>query len=91
MNKTELIEQIARATGESKAVTERVLNGFAGTVQQELAKGGDVALVGFGAFKVTHRKARKGVNPQNGAEVDIAACNVVKFSAGKALREAVNN
>lgn len=90
MNKSELIEQIARATGESKAVTERVLNGFAGTVQQELAKGGEVFVTGFGVFKVTDRAARVGRNPQTGEALNIPASKGVKFSAGKALREAVN-
>lgn len=90
MNKTQLIEQIARVTGESKTVTERVLNGFVGTVQQELAKGGDVYITGFGVFKVTDRAARVGRNPQTGEALNILASKGVKFSAGKALREAVN-
>jgi DNA-binding protein HU-beta len=53
-------------------------------------KGDKVALVGFGTFSVSERKARKGRNPQTGKEMKIAAKKVLKFTAGKALKEAVN-
>ncbi len=42
-----------------------------------------IALVGFGAFKVSARAARKGRNPQTGAEIQIAASNAPGFKAGK--------
>ncbi len=90
MNKSELINAIALSSGESKAATERVLSGFASVAESELAAGKDVAIAGFGIFKVSDRAARKGRNPQTGAEIDIPASKGVKFSAGKALKEAVN-
>jgi len=54
------------------------------------ATGGDVALVGFGTYKVNDRAARVGRNPQTGAEIQIAAAKVPAFKAGKALKDAVN-
>ena len=61
------------------------------TITAELKGGGDVRLVGFGNFSVSHRGASKGRNPMTGAEVDIPARNVPKFSAGKGLKDAVNS
>jgi len=59
-------------------------------VTSELANGNDVALVGFGTFNVSARAARKGRNPQTGAEIQIAASNAPGFKAGKALKDACN-
>ena len=55
-----------------------------------MAKGDKVALIGFGNFEVRDRAARTGKNPQTGEVVEIAACKVPAFKAGKALKEAVN-
>jgi DNA-binding protein HU-beta len=54
-----------------------------------LKKGEKVTLIGFGTFSVTRRKARKGRNPQTGAEIKIAATKAPKFTAGAALKKAV--
>lgn len=59
-------------------------------ITSELADGGDVTLVGFGTFKVSARTARKGRNPQTGAEIQITASNAPGFKAGKALKDACN-
>ena len=59
------------------------------SIIKALGKGGPVSLIGFGTFKVSEKKARKGRNPQTGEEIDIAASKVAKFVAGKALKEAV--
>jgi len=62
---------------------------FLSSILKALEDGNSVSLVGFGTFKVSDRKARKGRNPQTGEEIDIPASKVPKFVAGKALKEAV--
>ncbi len=89
MNKSELIEKMANKSGLTKADSGRALDAFIEGVTEELSKKGSVALVGFGTFKTSNRSARKGRNPQTGATIDIPAATVPKFSAGKALKEAV--
>jgi len=91
MNKGQLVDKIAEGSDISKAAAGRALACIMGTVTAELVDGGDVALVGFGSFKVSARAARKGRNPQTGAEIQIAASNVPSFKAGKALKDAVNS
>lgn len=90
MNKSELIKQIAERAGLTQAQATTALQAFETTVIDELANGREVALIGFGTFKVTDRAARTGRNPQTGAEIQIAASKVPSFKAGKALKEAVN-
>ena len=90
MTKTELIKQIAERADLSQAKAAEALQAFEAAVTTELSKGGEVALIGFGTFKVTDRAARAGRNPQTGAEIQIAASKVPTFKAGKALKEAVN-
>ncbi|GAA6171894.1 DNA-binding protein HU-beta [Colwellia sp. KU-HH00111] len=91
MNKAELIEKIAEGADISKASAGRALDSFLTSVTEELAGGGEVALVGFGTYKVNERAARKGRNPQTGAEIQIAAAKVPSFKAGKALKDACNS
>lgn len=90
MNKSELIEKIAIGSDITKAAAGRALDSLITSVTEELASGGEVALVGFGTYKVNNRAARKGRNPQTGAEIQIAAAKVPSFKAGKALKDAVN-
>mgnify|MGYP005986175631 FL=1 len=90
MNKSELIEKIAIGSDITKASAGRALDSLITSVTEELASGGEVALVGFGTYKVNNRAARKGRNPQTGAEIQIAAAKVPSFKAGKALKDAVN-
>jgi DNA-binding protein HU-beta len=90
MNKAELIEKIAVGADITKASAGRALDSFLATVTEELASGGEVALVGFGTYKVNERAARKGRNPQTGAEIQIAAAKVPAFKAGKGLKDACN-
>jgi DNA-binding protein HU-beta len=90
VNKSELIDAMAEASGLTKADSERALSAFIETVT-EAVKGGDkVTLVGFGAFSVTERKARTGRNPSTGATIKIAASKAPKFSAGASFKAAVN-
>ena len=90
MNKSELVAKIAEGADISKASAGRALDSLINSVTTELASGGDVALVGFGTYKVNDRAARTGRNPQTGAEIQISAAKVPAFKAGKALKDAVN-
>ena len=90
MNKTELIEAIAKETKLSKKDTEATVKAFTDVVAKELKKGGKVQLIGFGTFEVAKRAARTGRNPQTGKEIKIAAAVVPAFKAGKALKDLVN-
>ena len=90
MNKTELIESIAKEADISKAAAGRALDAAVGAVQQALKKGQIVTLVGFGSFYVGKRVARNGRNPQTGATIKIKAAKVPKFRAGKSLKDALN-
>ena len=90
MNKSELIEAMASEAGISKAAAGKALNGMMEAVKGSLKGGNKVSLVGFGSWDVSKRAARKGRNPQTGAEIQIAAKNVVKFKAGSELKNCVN-
>ena len=90
MNKTELVDAIAKETGLSKKDSEKAVKAFTDAVSKELKKEGKVQLVGFGTFETAKRAARTGKNPQTGAAIKIPAATVPKFKAGKALKDAVN-
>jgi DNA-binding protein HU-beta len=88
MNKADLVNEVAKvlkAKKDAQAAVDAVLSSIA----EALGKGDAVSLVGFGTFKVSERKARKGRNPQTGEEIYIAASKVPKFVAGKSLKEIV--
>ncbi len=89
MNKAELIEAMANESGLTKADAKKALDAFIKSTSGALAKGDRVALVGFGSFSVNMREARKGRNPQTGAEITIAAKKVIKFKPGNELAEGV--
>lgn len=88
MNKGDLINEVAKVLSTKREAQEAVDCVFS-TITKALKKKDAVTLVGFGTFKVNRRKARKGRNPQTGAEIKIKAKNVPKFSAGKALKDAI--
>lgn len=90
MNKAELVEAVAKSADISKASAEKALDGALNAIKGALKKGQSVTLVGFGTFKVGKRAARSGRNPRTGAVIKIKAAKVPKFSAGKALKDAVN-
>ena len=90
MNKTELIEHIARQADISKAAAGRALEAIVGGIRASLKKGNSVTLVGFGTFMVVKRAARLGRNPRTNQPIKIKAAKVPKFRAGKALKDAVN-
>jgi DNA-binding protein HU-beta len=89
VNKTELIEHIAKQADISKAAAGRALEALIGGVKSTLKKSDSVSIAGFGTFAVTKRKARTGRNPRTGAAIKIKAAKVPKFRPGKALRDAL--
>ena len=90
MNKSELIEAVAKSSDLSKAAAGRAVDAAVAAITGALKKGDSVTLIGFGTFKVTKRAARTGRNPQTGKEIQIAEATVPKFKAGKTLRDSVN-
>lgn len=90
MNRTELVAAIAERAEISKKDSEKAVKAFIDVVTEELKKEEKIQLVGFGTFEVSKRAARTGKNPQTGEPMTISACNVPKFKAGKALKDAVN-
>ncbi len=89
MNKTELIEKVAKEADLSKAAAGRAVNAVFDGISSALSKGEEVAIVGFGTFSVSDRPARQGRNPQTGQPIQIDATRVPKFKAGKNLKESV--
>ncbi len=87
MNKTELVAIMAEKANLTKKDAENLLNAFISTVGEAMKADDKVTLVGFGTFEKKTRAERIGRNPQTGAEVKIAACNVPSFKAGKALKD----
>ena len=90
MNKSELIEKVAKDCNMSKAAADQAWKSVLGAITGAVAEGNKVALIGFGTFSVTKRAARKGRNSQTGKTIQIPAKNVVKFKAGKKLTDAAN-
>jgi len=88
MNKGDLVNEVAQVVGTKKEAQAAVDCVFS-SITKALKKGDAVTLVGFGTFKVTKRKARKGRNPQTGEEIKIKASKAPKFTAGKSLKDAV--
>ena len=87
MNKSELVASIAEKSGLTKKDAEQALNGFISSVQEALADGEKVQLVGFGTFEVRQRKAREGRNPRNPEEtVEIPECSNLTFKPSSRLK-----
>lgn len=89
MNKSELIESIAKDAEISKAAAGRALDGMMNAVTKALKSGDTVTLVGFGTFYVGNRAARSGRNPKTGATITIPASKTPKFRAGKTLKDSI--
>ena len=90
MNKNDLVSSVANSTGMSKSDAAKAVDGVVDAITAALSDGGEVRLVGFGTFSVSHRKATTGRNPRTGEAIQITATNVPKFKSGKALKAAVN-
>jgi DNA-binding protein HU-beta len=89
VNKSELVEAVAKAADISKAAAERALSSIIDAVVKTVTKGDTVTLVGFGTFKSAKRAARTGKNPKTGEPLKIAATTVPKFSAGATFKATV--
>ncbi len=85
MNKAQLIDRMASKSGLTKADAKKALDAFIDATKEALQSNDRIALVGFGSFALSERKARMGRNPQTGKEIQIAAKKVVKFKAGSDL------
>ena len=90
MNKADLVAKVAEKSGVTKKDAEKAVAGIFAAVQEVLAAGDKVQVLGFGTFEVKERAARTGRNPQTGEELQIAASKNPSFKPGKALKEAVN-
>jgi len=90
MKKQELISKIAQDTGITKANAAAAVDSFFEGITKSLKKGKAITFVGFGTFKTAQRKARTARNPQTGASIKIPKRRVVRFTAGKALKSALN-
>ncbi|MBP5180920.1 MAG: HU family DNA-binding protein [Clostridiales bacterium] len=90
MNKTELIESIAKKAGLSKKDAEAALKATIESIETALTKGDKVSLVGFGTFEVKKRAAREGRNPATGETIKIKASKAPAFKAGKEFKDKVN-
>jgi DNA-binding protein HU-beta len=89
VTKSEFVDQVAQESGLAKGDAEKAVNAVLDTVQEVLARGGEINFTGFGKFSVADRGARQGVNPQTGERIQIAATRVPRFSAGSALKSSV--
>lgn len=90
MNKTELIANVAEATGISKKGAAAVVDATFSSITNAMIAREKVQLIGFGTFETRDRAAKIGKNPKTGEAVEIAACKVPAFKAGKALKDSVN-
>jgi len=88
MNKGDLVGKVAKDCELSKAAAEKALNSVLGAIEDAVAAGDKVTLIGFGTFSVSERAAREGRNPQTGKKMKIPARKVVKFKAGSKLADA---
>lgn len=90
MKKQDFVEVVMKAGGiEVKKTAAAVVDAIFDTIIKTMSKGEEVAVAGFGTFKVSKRAAREGINPRTGEKIHIAASIKPKFRAAKALKEAV--
>ena len=91
MNKSQLIDALSEETAFSKKDVTRVVDSLVRVIGRTLKKGEKVAITGFGAFLISRRPARKGINPATKQRIDLPAVNVPRFKPGKSLREVVKS
>ncbi|MEA2266020.1 MAG: DNA-binding protein HU-beta [Solirubrobacteraceae bacterium] len=90
MTKNELAGKVAESTGIGVGQAREAVDAAFEAIAEQLAKGEEVSVAGFGKFSVSHRAARTGRNPANGETIQIAASNAAKFSAASALKKQLN-
>jgi DNA-binding protein HU-beta len=91
VNKSEFVDQVASRSGLARKDAAAAVDAALETIQDALTRGSEVNFTGFGKFSVTERAARQGVNPATGEKIQIAASKAPKFTAGSALKSAVNS
>lgn len=89
MNKTDLVNNIAKETGFTKKDTQQVVDLVFDNMRDSLSKGEKVQVIDFGTFEIRKRSARKGRNPQTGEEINIPEHNTPSFKAGKGLKDSI--
>ena len=90
MNKNELVHFIAKEANVKVSEADAALNALTKGITESLARNDNVTLVSFGTFQVKDRSAREGRNPKTGETIQIKACKVPSFKAGKSLKDTVN-
>jgi DNA-binding protein HU-beta len=90
MNRTELAQQVASRAGIDSNQAKKAVDAVVDSITEELSRGGEVALSGFGKFSVSDRAARQGVNPATGEKIQIKASKAAKFSAASGLKNTLN-
>ena len=90
MTRTDLISAVADINSLPKSIVESIINDTLVIIQQRLAHGGKVQLVGFGTFEVKTRAPRKGINPRTGEVINLPESKLPYFKAGKSFKRAVN-
>jgi DNA-binding protein HU-beta len=90
MNQAELIAAVAERAGLTKADAGKAVEALIGSITDALKRGDEVRIAGFGTFGVSERGERQGRNPQTGAQITIAASKAARFTAGKAVKDALN-
>ena len=90
MSRVDVVDEVAAASSMTQTDVDKVIRAYEDALKRQLAGGGEVRIVGFGTFKVSHRAARMGRNPKTGEPLKIGASKNVRFSAGKAFKEALD-
>ncbi|WP_283241586.1 MULTISPECIES: HU family DNA-binding protein [Lactobacillus] len=91
ISKTEFIKMVATETDSSQKDVAKILDSAFNIIEDEVAKGNKIRFIGFGSFESRERSARKGRNPQTGAEIEIPATNIPAFKAGKEFKDRLKN
>jgi len=91
MNRADIVEKVADATGLTRAEVSAVFEGILKLIENELTEGGTVELRRFGTFRCVSRAARRAVNPRTGDPVQVEARTVPTFKPSPKLRELVKN
>lgn len=89
-NKSDFIADVVNEADAPRPEVEKVLRALFGVLAQRAKEGHKISWPGFGSFQASERAARKGRNPKSGAEIDIPASTVMKFTAAKALKDMLN-
>jgi DNA-binding protein HU-beta len=90
MTRNELINEVEKKTGLTHRQCERSILALFDVMTREIAHGEKIQVLGFGTFELHNRAARQGINPRTGEIIDLPACNIPYFKAGKSFKSAAN-